>query len=137
LACPTGPFRGGSRRPSGVEIVGACDRPETWFPNLIATAAFCVLNSGWTCEPGAVFPGVVAAHRPDTTVPHPMFVEPFLWKEQLTPREIGDRTVAWLLAVPISPSERDFAQRHSADALEERFERAEVDIFDLDRQPAV
>jgi hypothetical protein len=24
--------------------------------NVIATAAFCVINTGWTCAPGAVFP---------------------------------------------------------------------------------
>jgi hypothetical protein len=123
--------------PLGVEIVGACDSAETTFPNVIATAAFCVINSGWTCEPGAIFSGVVAAHRPNTTVPHLLFVEPFLWEEELNAREIGDRTVAWLLAVPISPSERDFTQRHGTDALEDRFEQAQIDIFDLDRDPVV
>ena len=41
------------------------------------------------------------------------------------------------LQVPADDGPIRVAQRHSADALEERFERAQVDIFDLDRQPAV
>jgi hypothetical protein len=51
-----------------VEIVGACASAETVSRNVIATAAFCVINTGWTCASGAVFPGVVLVHRPDTTV---------------------------------------------------------------------
>jgi hypothetical protein len=124
--------------PLGVEIIAACDSTKDWFANVVSTAAFCVINSGWTCQPGAVFPDVVAMYRRGATLPHLLFVEPFLWDDDtFEPRRIGERTVAWLLTVPISQAERDFAAEHGADALEDRFEHAQIDIFDLDRQPVV
>lgn len=131
------PLPGSVSPPLGTEMVGGCDGRVTVFADVLATAAFCVINSGWRCEPGRVFSSVVAARQPDTTVPHLLFVPPFLWEADLRSRVVEDRTVAWLLAVPISDSERDFAQQHGADALEDEFERAQIDVFDLWRRPVV
>jgi antitoxin YqcF len=131
------PMPGSVSPPLGVEIVGAVDSRIEVFGNVLATAAFCVINSGWRCEPGAVFSGVVQAHLPNVTLPHMMFVPPFLWEDDLRSRRVGNKTVAWLLGVPISDSERDLVRQNGAEALEDRLERAQIDVFDLERTPVV
>jgi hypothetical protein len=132
------PIPGNSTTPPlGVEIVGACDSLCTQFGNVIATAAFCVINSRWVCQPGAIFPDVVQAHVPSTTVPHLLFAgSPFLW-EELRAQRVEGKTVAWVLAVPISTLERDLASRRGTEELEGLFEQAQIDIYDLDRSSVV
>lgn len=46
-----------------VELVGACGSAFTGFANVLATAAFCVINSGWFCAPGIIFPDVVSMYK--------------------------------------------------------------------------
>ena len=87
---------GGSRR--------VCHSDIAAYPNVLARAAFQVINSGWRCEPGAVFPGVVSAHL-ETALSHLFLTPPFLWEDELTSRVVGDKTVAWPLALPISEGE--------------------------------
>lgn len=128
---------GSVRPPLGVEVVGTCASDAEEFGSLISTAAFFVINSGWKLESGTILPEVVGWHFPDTTVPHLVFVPPFLWEAELEPRVIGDRTVAWLLAVPMTSQELVYAEQHGSDALEDRFEEAQIDILDLQRDSAV
>ncbi|MEU7750304.1 suppressor of fused domain protein [Micromonospora sp. NPDC049171] len=118
--------------PLGVELVGVCYSDIAAYPKVLARAAFQVINSGWRCEPGAVFPGVVSAHL-ETALNHLLLAPPFLWEDELPSRVVGDKTVAWLLALPISEGEADYRRRHGADALEDLFERAQIDIFDIGR----
>lgn len=125
------------RPPLGAEIVGACASDREEFGNLISAVAFFVINSGWITSPGVTFARIVGMHFPDTTVPHLMFVPPFLWEADLDSKVIGDRTVAWLLALPITSPELDYAQQYGSEALEERLEEAEIDIFDLQRSSAI
>ena len=49
---------------------------------------------------------------------------------------LATKTVAWLLAVPITDAEAAYAGQHGAEALEDLFERAQIDLFDLDRDSA-
>jgi hypothetical protein len=80
---------------------------------------------------------LVKAHVPSTTVPHLLFVDsPFLW-EELRAQVVGGKTVAWVLAVPISTPERDFAAHRGPEKLESMLEREQIDIFDLNRSSVV
>jgi len=121
--------------PLGVEIIAVSNEPG--FGEVVSTAAFCVINSGYKARPGGAFPGVVKLHHPDTTVPNLMFVEPYLWDESaFVSREVGEKTVAWLQAVPISDAEIQYLLDHGADALNELFEQHDPDFVDL-RRPSV
>lgn len=62
-----------------VELVGACAARFEMFGNVLATAAFCIMNTGWFCAPGVVFPGVVRLHRATSPMQDLYFVPPFLW----------------------------------------------------------
>ena len=122
--------------PLGVEIVTVSNLPD--FGEVVSTAAFCVINSGYRAQPGAVFPGVVRLHHPDTTVPNLMFIHPYLWDDEaLRSRVYGDRTVAWLQAVPISDAETEYVLENGADALSALFEEHDPDFIDLGRASIV
>jgi antitoxin YqcF len=125
----------GEEYPVRVELLGACATEVDYFAKVVTTAAFCVSNDQWFSAPGIVFPDVVAMYAPAGRMRHVIFVPPFLWDEALGTLELPNRTVAWLLVVPISDSELTYADTHGSDALEDLFERKQIDIFDIDRAP--
>ena len=64
---------------------------------------------------------------------HILFTPPYLWEDDLQTIDVGDKTVAWLLAVPIAHTEYLLAQERGVNVLERRLEKHSVNIFDLDR----
>jgi hypothetical protein len=122
--------------PLGVEIIAVSNLPD--FAKVVGTAAFCIINSGYHAEPGGAFPHVVKMYYPGTSVPHLMFLEPYLWEEEsLESRVIGDKTVAWVQGVPISDAEMELLRDEGAEALEALFEEHQPDFIDLDRASVV
>jgi hypothetical protein len=67
---------------------------------------------------------------------HIAFQQPFLWPSLRT-TQFGVKTVTWLLAVPISHSEAEYAKREGWKRLETVFEEHQIDIFDLDRPSVI
>jgi hypothetical protein len=120
-----------------VELVGACGSAFKDFSNVIATLAFCVINSGWFCAPGIIFPDVVAMYERSKTMSDIYFARPFLWDDGFASTLIGDQKIAWLLAVPISKDESMFAQANGAEKLEDLFVEKDIDIYDLNRASVV
>ena len=41
---------------AGVELLGVCRSESQSFGNVLATAAFCIINSSWFCAPGSSSP---------------------------------------------------------------------------------
>ena len=103
------------------------------FANVMATAAFCIINTDWSIHPGAIFPNVLGMYKCSDTMKHLMFVPPFLW-EDLETLSLDSKTVAWLLAVPISDEEYQYAMDNGTDALEKLFEEEQIDLFNIDRE---
>lgn len=120
-----------------VELVGACGSGFKGFANVLATAAFCVINSRWFFAPGIIFPDVVSMYKASDTLSDIYFAHPFLWDERLKSTSIGGRQVAWLLAVPVSKAETAFAQTYGPERLEALFEEKDIDIYNLNRASAV
>lgn len=122
--------------PLGTEILAVSDHED--FPSVIATAALCVINSGWVAEPDRVFPDVVVAHIDDTTTPHLLFVDPYLWDDEaFQSQTMETRTVAWVQGIPITDGEMEYVRQHGADALGNLFVDAQPDLFDLYRDSIV
>lgn len=122
--------------PLGVEILAVSDRPE--FAEVVSTAAFCVINSGYRARLGGAFPGVVRLHYPDTSVPNLHFVAPYLWDDEaLRAHVYGEKTVAWLQALPITDAETAYLVEYGADALGAAFARRDPDFVDLRRASVV
>jgi hypothetical protein len=128
--------RNDEEMPFRLEFCGACRSEFAAFDQIIATAAFFVINSKWYCEPGMIFDGLVSMYDASSTMEHLLFLPPFLW-EDLSEFHVDDLTVAWLLAVPISDAERGYAVRHDWNKLEDLFVERQIDIFDLERPSEV
>jgi hypothetical protein len=62
---------------------------------------------------------------------------PYLWGPKLEHCELPDRHIQVLWAFPITTEEHRFARDHGVDALEARFEEAEVNYLNPNRQSVV
>jgi hypothetical protein len=127
----------GSEFGTRIELAGACATAAEFFPNVLASAAFCIIRTKKLYSPGSVMAGYVREYYPSTTVPHLYFTAPFLWEDSLKAIECETKKVSWLLVVPISDAELEFLRKNGDDALEDTFERHQIDIFDLNRASAV
>lgn len=125
----------GQEYPARVEFLGAAASAYDQFANVISTAALNVIKDRWFVYPGRIFPNVVATYYPAFVMKHLLFLPPFLWDFQT--QEFPDKTVAWLLAVPVSENEMQYARTNGPDALEELFEHKQIDLFDLERPSVV
>ncbi|MED4351065.1 suppressor of fused domain protein [Schinkia azotoformans] len=124
-------------KPLRVEFIGACIDEYKLFGNVLSTCAFNIINSGYSCSPGMIYPDVVKMYYPEFNMKHIMFVSPFLWAENLTPFDFEDKHVSWLQAMPISEAEYNYAEQNGSEALENLFEESEVDILDLNRSSII
>lgn len=120
-----------------VEIVGACASGSNDYASVLATAAFCIINTQWFCYPGAIFPDVLAMYKCSSTMQHFLFVPPFLWGDGIQTLSLKTKTVAWLLAIPISEEERRYSEKYGTEALENIFTEKQIDIFNLNRPSVV
>ena len=116
-----------------IELVGACDSRFDFFSNILATCAFNIINSNYACFPGTMFTNVISMYDSEMLLKHILFVTPFLWDAKLKTLNLVDKKVAWLLAVPISNEEYNYARQEGTDNLETMLEEKQVDIFDLHR----
>jgi antitoxin YqcF len=123
--------------PARLELCAAAATAADLFPNVISSAAFHIIKSKELFAPGDALSGYVAEYYPDTTVPHLYLTAPFLFDKLAKALKLPTKTVAWLLAVPITDEELEFLQENGDEALEDKLEEKEVDIFDLGRESAV
>lgn len=119
----------------GVELVTACSSSFTEMPNIVATCAFNVINSDYSIEPGITFPNVIDMYDTNLTMKHVLFVPPFLWEKKFETLILEQKTVTWLMLVPISESELKFAEQYGSSSLEKIFETEQINVFDLNRNP--
>lgn len=120
-------------KPLGIEIVGASESGLEKFPNILSTCAFNIINTKLTIFYGEIFKDIINMYYPDSDMEHVLFTSPFLlW--DLQSMDFQAKKVAWLLAVPISEKEFQFAEQEGTEALEDLFERKDTDIFDIRRK---
>lgn len=114
-----------------LELVGACDEKEELFPNILSTTAFEIMDRG-NCGYGYIIPNVISQYINNCEMKHIYLTNPFLW-EGFNSVEYENTKIAWLLIVPISNQEREYAKAKGWEALETKFEEANIDIFDIKR----
>jgi antitoxin YqcF len=123
-------------KPLGVELLMSFRTAQGDGENILATCAFNVINSGMIIRPGIIFPGVVAMYRSNSPMRHILFADPYLW--DLETKHFSTKVVAWLIAVPISDAELEFARaRGSGDDLSSLLAEKAIDEFDLDRHSVI
>ncbi|WP_066064283.1 suppressor of fused domain protein [Neobacillus soli] len=121
--------------PIRVELVGASD--FDCFPNVLATCAFNIINSKFDCSFGSIFKDVVKMYLPESPMKHILFLSPILWKDKLKTIKFEKKQVAWLMAIPISEEEMNYADKNGVKALEELFEENQINVFDLERRSEI
>jgi len=119
------------------EIVGAFPTDIPLFANVLTTCAFNVINDGAPLFPGVIHREAIGMYDLSPTLRHVLFVSPFLWGEEPRTLELPGRTVAWLMAAPITEAERAYAAIHGSQALELLFEQQDIDLFDVARASVV
>lgn len=124
-------------KPLRVELLGASDSHMTKFADMLSSCAFNVASGQYSLTPGVIFPDIVSAYEPEATMRHMLFVAPFLWGNEPTEISDDDYTVAWLMAVPVSESEFEYARQHGTDALQDRLEQDDANVLDIHRKPVV
>jgi hypothetical protein len=118
-----------------VELLGACASEVSEFADMLCSCALTVAHGEHSAVPGAIFTGIVERHLPGVSMKHMLFVTPYLWGDGPDALADDEHVLAWLMAVPVSDSELGYAREHGTDALQALFERAEIDVLDIDRPP--
>lgn len=118
-----------------VEFIAASPAENTLFANVLASCAFNIISREYTCSPGTVILNILEQYFEDSNMKHILFVTPFLW--DIDDLLFEDRTVTWLMAVPISNEELDYLRRNGSDKLEQLFEEQQIDFYDLNRQDVI
>jgi len=121
----------------GIEIVGACERQDETFLNILSTCAFHIMAGGAKCFPGCVFQDVVGMYLPNRAMRHVIFVPPFGWENEFAALDLPGKKVAWLQAIPISEAEYQFANEKGADELTALFAQRQIDYLNLERASVV
>lgn len=119
-----------------VEFIGACESKFAKFGNILSSCAFNVINDHFSCQPGTIYPNVVNEYYDDLSMKHILFTDPFLW-ENLEYIETPGSHITWLMTVPISNNEFEFAKNNSVEELENLFAEKEINIFDLNRESVI
>ena len=116
-----------------LEIIGVSTSDIDWFPNILATCGFYLIQEGWLFSPGYVLKNIAPVYDPDIQLKHVYFSEPFVW-EELHPLQLETKKVAWLLCILISDAECDYREQNGSDKFETLLESNDVQIFDLARK---
>lgn len=119
-----------------VELLTAGRSDDDRLAEMLVSIALAQARCRVACGHGKVVPDLVPAAYSQHDLRHVLFTVPFLWDGPELVR-LDDVLVAWLLVVPISDDERDYATRHGVDALEERFGEREVNVFDRTRRSSI
>jgi hypothetical protein len=127
----------GREHETRVEIAGSAPNNVRDFQSALSTAAFCVMNGGWPCRPGVIYPDILAMYHMSMTMKHVLFMEPVVWDKIEESIQLPGRLVTWVMMVPIADSEHEYAKAHGWEALGQIFEDRNVDYWDLQRKPLV
>lgn len=129
---------GSEYTPTRVEFIASCEKgQEEDLGEALFRAVLFVSKVKGFAQPGIFLNNLFGEFRPSTPVPNGFLTTPFAYEGLGTPNEFGGRVVSWLQVMPVSASEITYAQEHSTDALETKFEDQNVEWENLDRTPVV
>ena len=123
--------------PTRLELAGLCMNTAEFFPNVLASAAFSIMQSDAVYHPGTVMPNLVHQYYASSKLPHLYFTAPFLWERELKTLDCGTKKVSWLMAIPISEAEYAYLKEHGDHALERLLEKQQTDFSNPDRASVV
>lgn len=118
----------------GLEFVVATDHPTDRAVELLAMASFynrdIPLGVGHSVPHGGPW-------LPGSKCDHLLVSLPYPWGPELEIAHVGERHVDFLWLLPITKAERNFKAKHGLEALEQRFEDAELAFWNASRDSVV
>jgi hypothetical protein len=118
-----------------IEIMLACKQELTVAPQIVANAAFHVMDTSFYPTPGAMVRdliGVMHAGELSQRLPHVYFGVPRRWGLRL-PLDEGMPAITITMAVPVSEPEYHYWKANGDRALETRFTESQIEVADLNR----
>jgi hypothetical protein len=118
-----------------VEVILASTIDTEVCGQIVANAAFHVMDTGFFPEPGTMVRDVVAvlgAGELSQRLPHLYFNVPRLWLVRL-PLDIGPPSITLAQAIPVSEAEYQMWRAHGPAGLDHMFQARRVDLADLRR----
>jgi hypothetical protein len=116
-----------------MQIVAIYPASASDFSRAIGSCALWVVNRDWPLRRGAVHPDVLTLYGLSSTLEHLLYVLPFSWSNGPHALAVGEHTIEWLQAIPISETERAYAEANGAAALEALLSENAIDITNLER----
>lgn len=117
-----------------LEFIVAADHPTDRAVELIAMASFynrdIPLGVGHTLPHGRPW-------LPGSKCDHLLVSLPYPWGPDLETAHVAERHVDFLWLLPITKAERDFKVLHGLEALEQRFEDAELEFWNATRESVI
>jgi antitoxin YqcF len=124
-----------SGKPVGIEVVAVCRSDYTLFGSILSTIAFYLINSQFPIYPGTIYEGVISLYSEiKTQMKHILFVYPTAWKTKFETLDFDEVSVLWMMAIPISDAENQYAKDNGFNALGHLLEKNEIDVYDLCRK---
>ncbi len=116
------------------EVLAINADANQYFPNILASLVFYILQRNVFCHPRLVIPNILNLYNFDSQMQHLLITNPFIWEDKLVNLQLKDKKVHWLLAIPISESELVYAETKGVEELETLMEKSQIDISQLYRK---
>jgi len=123
----------GAEPPARIELAAACASDRPLFPNILAAAAMQLIRRGEAVKPGGVVRNAIGEFYPRATVSHLYLTRPFLWGERLKCLRSETKSIAWLLAVPVTSGELLCLETQGDAGLEQLYQQRRIDMYSLGR----
>lgn len=120
----------------GVELLAAAGSNWKVIQSGLIGSALNIASGKHSIWPDTIFPDVMSGFDQAVSVPHALFVLPFLWND-IEDLESDDLVITWLMMVPVSDQEFLFAELNGVQALNARLLEAQPDVFNLMRPSVI
>ena len=118
-----------------VELLAVGNVDSEILGNILSTIAFDVRDQK-ICTYGMIISNVIQKYISHTLLKHVVLKSPVFWPEyQVLADE--DVTVAWLMIVPITDSEKKYIEQYGISAFDSLLDKENIDVIDIHRQSAI
>lgn len=118
----------------GAELVARTLGGDEFTDRALAEVVRAIRGQNLLPKPGIIFANAVSGFSDTCQLKHFLFTVPSMWENKLYPLQFKTKTVLWLQAIPISDAEKQYAEKHGANALGEKMTEAGVDLVDMARK---
>lgn len=119
-----------------IELVAACQSEFAAMGSVLSSCAFNVASGVYSVTPNVVHPDAVRANDDSVRMKHALLVTPYLWGDEPATIDEPDMVTEFLQVVPIDDDEYVYGRVNGADALVDLLEKAQIDVFDINRPSA-